>query len=91
MANSITEDGLRQYCNEIKSHAIAVCQISYDDLVLEPINERIEVNINFELKDNSKWPCIRQIISNMLDSIPLQTKSILEHFLLETDKRMNLE
>ena len=89
MANSITEDGLRHYCNEIKSHAMAVCQISYDDLILEPIKEGTEVNIKFELKDNSKWPCIRQIISNMLDSIPLPTKSILELFLLETDKRMN--
>ena len=84
MANSITENGLRQNCNEIKTHAIAVCQISYDDLVLEPTKEVTEVNINFELKDNSKWPCIRQIISNMLDSIPLSAKSILEHFLLET-------
>lgn len=47
MANSITEDALRQYCNEIRTHAIAVCQISYDDLVLEPIKEGTEMNINF--------------------------------------------
>ena len=26
MTNSITEEGLRQYCNEIKSHAIALFQ-----------------------------------------------------------------
>lgn len=89
MANSITEDALRQYCNEIKTRAIAVCQISYDDLTIEPTKEGTEVNINFELKDKSKWPCIRQIISNMLHSIPLPTKSILELFLIETDKRMN--
>jgi hypothetical protein len=89
MANSIIEDGLRQYCNEIKTHAIAVCQISYDDLTLEPIKEGAEVKIYFELKDNSKWPCIRQIISNMLNTIPLPTKSIVELFLLEADKRMN--
>jgi hypothetical protein len=91
MDNSITEDGLRQYCIEIKTHAIAVCEISYDDLTIEPIKEGTEVNINFELKDNSKWPCIRQIISNMLNSIPPPTKSILELFLLETDKGMNKE
>ncbi len=54
MDNSITEDGLRQYCNEIKTHAIAVCQISYDDLRIEPIKQGTEVNINFELKDKFK-------------------------------------
>ena len=74
MANRITDDELRHYFNEIKSHAMAVCQISYDDLILEPINEGTEVNINFELKDNSKWPCIRQIISDLLTSILLPTK-----------------
>ena len=52
MANSIIENVLRQYCNEIKTHAIAVCQISYDDLMLEPIKEGTEVNINLTVQNS---------------------------------------
>ena len=89
MANSITEDGLRHYCNEIKTHAMAVCQISYDNLVLEPIKEGTEVNINFELRTIQNGLILDksfQICSNLF---PFQQNQYLELFLLETDKRMN--
>ena len=65
MAHSITEDGLRHYCNEIKSHAIAVCQIS-NDFTFEPIRQGDNVNMDFQLKDKMKWPCIRQILSSWI-------------------------
>jgi hypothetical protein len=90
MAHSITEDGLKHYCNEIKSHAIAVCQISNDDFTFEPISQDNNVNINFQLKDKTKWPCIRQIISSKLNSIPIPAKSLFEIIITETDKRTNL-
>lgn len=90
MAHSVTEDGLRQYCNEIKSRAITVCQISNDDFTFEPIRQGNNVNINFQLKDKMKWPCIRQIISSKLNSIPIPAKSLFEIIISETDKRTNL-
>ncbi len=89
MAYSVTEDGFRKYCNEIRTHAIAVCQISDDDFIFKPVKQGTNINVNFQLKDKAKCPCIRQIISNMLDSIPIPGKSFFEIVTLETDRRMN--
>lgn len=46
------QGALRQYCNEIKYHAIWCVSNFRRWLTLEPIRQEANVNINFQLKDD---------------------------------------
>ncbi len=70
---------IQYFCDIIKKDAIITCRINEEDIILNvnSINNN-DLKIEFQLKNKEKIQCFEKVFRNVLSTLPITSRSILE-------------
>jgi len=77
---------MKEFCDSIRNEALSRCEISAADLTLTPNRHQDNTSISFELKDGQKWFCLRKIIEETMNIMPLTTKGVFSLMLEQLEE-----